>query len=109
LWFEPFSLDDKTSQPVILWVNRASHPLPFLALVFLAVTAILRPLHSTQWTVIGAYLLYICPYIAMSYYERYAAPLLAIKVLLIIWAADRLLCFLWPPLRTGVRDAPQSD
>jgi hypothetical protein len=109
VWYEPFSPNEKTARPVVLWLSRAWHPLPFLALVFLATTAIIRPLHWTQWMVIGAYLLYIGPYIAMSYYERYEVPLLAIKALLITWAADRLLCFLWPPHRTGVHHAPHSD
>jgi hypothetical protein len=40
--------------------------------------------------VIGVYLLYLLPYIAVSYYERYAVPLLGAKVLLVTWAADRL-------------------
>jgi hypothetical protein len=35
------------------------------------------------------------PYIGVTYYERYAVPLLAVKVLLVIWAADRLLCLLF--------------
>jgi hypothetical protein len=43
----------------------------------------------------GMYVLYLMPYVAVSYYERYAAPLLGIKILLILWAGDRLLC-LWP-------------
>ena len=39
--------------------------------------------------VIGAYVLYLVPYIVASYYERYGAPLLGIKVLLVLLAADR--------------------
>jgi hypothetical protein len=109
VWYEPFSPNDKTARPVVLWVSRAWYPLPFLALVFLTVTAIFRPLHRTQWIVIGAYLLYSGPYIAMSYYERYGVPLLAIKVLLMIWAADRLLCLLWPPRPTGVHQRQERQ
>jgi hypothetical protein len=44
--------------------------------------------------------LYLLPYVAVSYYERYAFPLLAAKVLLVIWGVDRLLTALWPRKRT---------
>ena len=50
----------------------------------------------------GAYALYLGPYIGVSYYERYAMPLLAVKCLLVIWAADRLLALVWPPPTNGV-------
>jgi hypothetical protein len=33
----------------------------------------------------------LLPYIVASYYERYAVPLLTVKVLLVVWAVDRLL------------------
>jgi len=47
--------------------------------------------------ILATYALYLLPYIGVSYYERYAMPLLAVKVLLVIWAADRLLCLIpWP-------------
>jgi hypothetical protein len=32
----------------------------------------------------------LLPYVAISYYERYAVPLLAVKVLLVLWAVDSL-------------------
>ena len=100
LWYEPFALSEKANRPYVLWLTRALYPLPFLALMFLAMTALLRRLHPTQWMVMGAYVLYTGPYIAMSYYDRYGVPLVAVKVLLVIWAADRLLCFFWPPAPT---------
>lgn len=101
LWYEPFDSSEKREQPVVFWLSRVWHPLPFLALSFLALTAMFRPLAWSQWLVMGAYVIYISPYIAISYYERYAMPLLAAKVLLIIWAADRLLCFIRPPKPSG--------
>jgi len=48
-------------------------------------------LSGTQWTVIGVYVVYLLPYIVVCYYERYAIPLLGVKVLLVLWGADRLL------------------
>ena len=97
LWFEPFDVSDKRDRPWMVWTSRVLYPLPFLALLFLAMSAVLRPLHWSQWMVMGAYVLYLGPYIFVSYYERYAMPLLAVKVLLVIWAADRILSLLWPP------------
>ena len=38
----------------------------------------------------GLYLCYLLPYIVISYYDRYALPLIGLKVLLVTWAADRL-------------------
>jgi hypothetical protein len=70
---------------------RLTHPLPFLALVFLLAASFHEPLRWPQWVVIGVYIVCLLPYIAASYYERYAAPLVAVKVLLVVWAMDRLL------------------
>jgi hypothetical protein len=42
----------------------------------------------------GIYVFYLLPYVGISYYDRYAMPLLGVKVLLVIWAAERLLS-LW--------------
>ena len=75
--------------------------MPFLALLFLAVTAVRQPLHGAQWTVIGIYLLYLLPYVAVSYYERYAMPLVGVKALLVIWGVDRLLSFALPGRTVG--------
>jgi predicted RNA-binding Zn-ribbon protein involved in translation (DUF1610 family) len=97
LWYIPFTRDDETKRPWTVRISRALHPLPFLGFAFLAASATLRRLHAAQWVVMGAYALYLGPYIGVSYYERYAVPLLGVKVLLVIWAADRLLSLVWPP------------
>lgn len=88
-------------RPWVFWFNRLTFPLPFLGLLVLAVTARRHPLHPAQWTVIGVYLLYLTPYVCVSYYERYAFPLLAVKVLLVLWAADRLLARIRGHLKHG--------
>jgi hypothetical protein len=41
--------------------------------------------------VLGVYLLYLLPYVVVSYYDRYAIPVLAAKVLMVLWAVDRVL------------------
>jgi hypothetical protein len=107
LWYVPFNRSEVTQRPAVTWTSRALHPLPFLALLLLAMSAAWRRLHWIQWAVMGAYVLYLGPYIAVSYYERYAMPSLAVKVLLVIWAADCLLCLVWPPpAKEPVADKP---
>jgi len=91
VWYVPFNRDNEARQPWILWLGRLTHPLPFLALQVLFFTASSKPLHVTQWLVIGLYVFHLLPYVLVSYYDRYAGPLLAVKALLLIWGTDRLL------------------
>ncbi len=93
LRYVPFDRAGEAKRPWALWFSRTTHPLPFLALLFLIVSAARQRLEPVQWIVIGVYGLYLLPYIVVSYYERYAIPLLGVKVLLVIWAADGLLTF----------------
>jgi hypothetical protein len=51
----------------------------------------------------GLFVVFLLPYIAVCYYDRYAFALLGVKVLLVTWALT-LLASLWSPqaeLRTG--------
>ncbi len=91
VWFVPFNRMTGAKQPWLVWLGRLTHPLPFLALLVLLFTAARKPLHPTQWLVIGLYVFHLLPYVLVSYYDRYAGPLLAVKALLVIWATDRLL------------------
>jgi len=92
LWYVPFDPPSETrNRPVAFWVSRLTFPLPFLALLVLLFTSVWKPLHPAQWMVIGVYGLYLLPYVVASYYERYGMPLLGVKVLLVLWAVDRLL------------------
>jgi hypothetical protein len=91
LWYVPFNKDESAKRPWVFWMSRLTHPLPFLAMLVLLLAASWRPLHGAQWVVIGVYVLYLLPYVVASYYERYTLPLLGVKVLLVLWAADRLL------------------
>jgi hypothetical protein len=90
LWYIPFDRAAEASRPWLLWLKRLTHPLPFLALVLLLATAVREPLSRTQGVVIGVYVLYLLPYVAVSYYDRYAAPLVVVQTLLVLWAADRV-------------------
>jgi hypothetical protein len=59
-------------------------------LCFLVLSASWQPLSEVQWLVLGFYVLYLLPYVGISYYDRYGLPLLGAKVLMVFWAADRL-------------------
>jgi hypothetical protein len=59
-------------------------------LLVILFTAPWTPLSRAEWVVAGIYILYLSPYIVISYYDRYALPLLGIKTLLILFAAIRL-------------------
>ena len=101
LWYVPFDRTDRTRRPWAFRLGRLVHPLPFLAALVLLFTVLREPLAWPQQVVVGVYLLYLLPYVAIGYYDRYGMPLLGAKVLLVVWAADRLLSFLprrrWRP------------
>jgi hypothetical protein len=90
LWYEPFQWVPQGSRAWSIWLSRCLHPLPFLALLILLCTNRGAGLHKAQWVVIAVYLLYLLPYVGLSYYERYTMPLLAANLLLVIWGVDRL-------------------
>ena len=109
IWYVSFQPEREARRPWLLWLERVVHPLPFMALLLLAVTGFFRPLSRTQRIVMAVYIFYLMPYICISYYERYALPLLAVKTLLLIWAADRLLLMLWPKDNLVVSVPAQSQ
>jgi hypothetical protein len=94
VWYMPGNRAEVTQRPVMMWTSRVLHPLPFLAFLVLGFSAIFQRLSWPQWAVMGLYVVYLLPYVAVSYYDRYAMPLLAVKAMLVIWAADRLLCLI---------------
>jgi len=96
LWYVPFDPPQEARRPWTLWLSRLTHSLPFLALMVLVLFGIGDRLHRMHWIVIGVYLLYLLPYVVVSYYERYAFPLVGVKVVLVILAADRSFAFLMP-------------
>ncbi len=66
-------------------VKRWLFPLPFVGMILLLV------LHRRSWTIqeraaLAIYWLYVGPYILITYYDRYAAPLLSIKALIVLYA-----------------------
>src|SRR5262249_18566038 len=93
LWFVPYDRAPGALRPWVLASARLVHPLPFLAVLFLLVTAVRHRLSRVHWILIGVYVCYLLPYVGISYWERYAVPLLGVKVLLVLAAAERLLAF----------------
>jgi hypothetical protein len=106
VWYVPYERQEESRRPYVFWTSRIVHPLPFLSMLFLAVTALWVPLHRAQWAVMAVFLLYLSPYIVASYYERYGVPLLGVKILLVVWAIARLLSFIpWPTSRQVVQES----
>jgi hypothetical protein len=95
LWYIPTDRNGEAKRPWVLGLTRLAFPVPFLGMLVLLGTSFRERLHWAQCCAIGVYVLYLLPYIGASYYERYGVPLLGVKVLLVIWAVDRLLGF-WP-------------
>jgi hypothetical protein len=75
-------------------MKRAYFPLPFLGLIVVLLIAKL-PLPKELSAAILIYVLYLGPYVFVSYYDRYAAPVFAIKALIVCYAVDsiRVLAF----------------
>ena len=90
VWYESPDPIRDARRPWLMWLNRCVHPLPFAALLTLLVMGMQRRLRPVEWTAIGIYVLYLVPYVAASYYDRYAMPLIGVKVLLVVWAIERL-------------------
>jgi hypothetical protein len=70
LWYVPFNRVHEGKRPWFLWFHRCTHPVPFLALLVLLFTAATRPLHETQWLVMGLYVFQLLPYVLVRYYDR---------------------------------------
>lgn len=88
LAYYPYSASyERLKWPMLF--KRIVHPLPFLAALALLVlpseTSSRRPIQIT----FAIYALTLAPYIIVSYYDRYAAPLFTIKCLLVLYLSQR--------------------
>ena len=90
LWYESSDPMRDARRPWLIWLNRCAHPLPFVALLVLLVAGIQGRLRAIEWVAISIYVLYLLPFVAASYYDRYGMPLIGVKVLLVVWAIKRL-------------------
>ncbi|MFO0881487.1 MAG: DUF1559 domain-containing protein [Gemmataceae bacterium] len=103
LYYVPFDREEPARRPVFYWLTVATHPLPLLSLVFLLASARWVPLSRAQVGTMATYVLYLSPYIVVSYYDRYATPLLVVKVILVYWACERLLTLVRSSTRAACR------
>ncbi len=94
LRYTPFDEIEEWEIPDWVFLRRLVYPLPFVSILLLAGTSFWKPLSRIQWGLIAVYLAYLLPYVAISYYDRYAVPLAAVKAVLVYWAAERVLA-LW--------------
>lgn len=91
LWYAPYNVSRPDApRAAAIGIARLLYPLPLLAAIYLVFSSNHRPLARIQWIVLGVYGVYLAPYVLISYYERYGVPLLGVKVLLVLWAAERL-------------------
>jgi hypothetical protein len=74
-----------------MWLSRVTHALPFLAALVLLGTAPWYGLRREQQVALILYAAYLAPYVLVSYYARYAFPLLLVETLLVVWTLDRIL------------------
>jgi hypothetical protein len=102
MWYEPFHRDPEGTRPWVVWASRLTHPLPFLGAVLLLCCSLRRPLRQEHWVILGVYAVYLLPYVLISYYPRYAMPLLGVKILLTLAVVD------WLIARWGIRPADEA-
>ena len=94
VWYVPFQRTHEARHPWLLWFHRLTHPWPLVGLAVLVLTGVVRPLQRAHGCAIGVYCLYLLPYIVISYYDRYAFPVLAAQALLTIWGIERVVSLL---------------
>ncbi len=83
--YQPFSAYHRTRQAGIPFLmKRIVFPLPFLGFVVTLIYAVRRPVPIQIQAACSIYALSLLPYVLVSYYDRYAIPLLGIKVLLVL-------------------------
>jgi hypothetical protein len=92
LWYMPYA--PRTIWPV--WLQRIIFPLPVLAALVLIMTR--RRLSRQAGAAIGITALALLPYALVSYYDRYAMPLIGMKMLIVLyaWHALSRACWLRP-------------
>src|SRR5262245_56868644 len=92
LRYVPFDTRE-ARRPGALCCARLTHALPFVGLLRLLIGSRLQ---RPQRLIVGVYVLYLLPYVVVSYYERYAFPLIGVKIMLAIFGVDRLCWWLFP-------------
>jgi hypothetical protein len=74
----------------IMTLKRTAFALPFVGLVIVLAFrkgTLENPIAASFWI----YIVYLLPYAAISYYERYSLPLLGVKMLLVVYGVDTIM------------------
>jgi hypothetical protein len=73
--------------PAVVFAQRLVHPLPFIGLV-LTLMARGWSRDKRKKICIAIYVVYMVPYIMVSYYIRYVVPLDIVKILFCLWGSQ---------------------
>ncbi|HEX3146990.1 MAG TPA: hypothetical protein VHR66_02845 [Gemmataceae bacterium] len=95
LWYVPRDRSGRSEFVAGVWLARVLHPLPWVAVIVFA-TVRRRERTNGEGSVVVALLIYIIPYILVSYNERYYFPLLGIRAFLIASIIERATNLLVP-------------
>jgi len=92
---------------ISLW-RTALHAFPFFSVLLLV---FFEGLNASSYIKVAIlmYLIYLLPYIAVSYYVRYALPLTPLKILFCFWGLDLLVSRLSRATRANDRDTSFSS
>lgn len=110
IYYHTFYPMDEYNYPWPLRYKRLYFALPFVSLMI--ILAMRRsPFPKELLAAILIYVLFLGPYILISYYDRYAAPLFAVKVILVVYGFDTLREFFarksQPSKVKGIVDEPE--
>ncbi|HYH65095.1 MAG TPA: hypothetical protein VD866_10415, partial [Urbifossiella sp.] len=89
VWYTPRERDGSREFAPGIWLARVLHPLPWVGVGVIALS-IGRRSTPGERAVAAAAVLYVVPYILVSYDERYYSPLLGLRTLLIVFLICRL-------------------
>lgn len=89
LWYTP-SVHERQQPAWLLDVKRVAFALPSVCVV-LVVLMRARPIERQVLASIWIYGVFLAPYVLIAYYERYSAPLMGVKMLLLTCGFDTLL------------------
>ncbi|WP_157368935.1 hypothetical protein [Zavarzinella formosa] len=80
--------EQEYQRPTVVTICYLLHPLPIFAAISLLLMAPLVRHPSAVWAGLGLLVVYLLPYVVVSYYDRYEFPLWGLKVLLLAWWLD---------------------
>jgi hypothetical protein len=89
LVYEPHEPEREAEFVEAMQATYVTHPLPFLGWLMLLYLYLRFGLSPLEKVVFWFYLVYLAPYVIVSYYSRYEYPILGVKWMLMIWLGDR--------------------